>query len=89
MQVTLNESAWNYLRGLAKTHRQVAWQPVKERYVRRVGCCVCCCLCVGLRGVVGFLAVVLLIMWLAVCDFYTVGCSFADAPVSVLYGLYR
>jgi hypothetical protein len=37
MQVTLNESAWNYLRGLAKTHRAVAWQPVKERYVRRVG----------------------------------------------------
>jgi hypothetical protein len=31
MQVTLNESAWNYLRGLAKAHRAVAWQPVKER----------------------------------------------------------
>jgi hypothetical protein len=54
MQVTLNESAWNYLRGLAKTHRAVAWQPVKERYVRRVGAALVVVLCVGLRGAVGF-----------------------------------
>lgn len=33
--VTLNESAWNYLRGLAKTHREEAWALVKARWVMR------------------------------------------------------
>jgi hypothetical protein len=55
------------------------------------GCCVWCCLCAGLRVVVGFLAVVLLIMWLAACNVRTVRCSFAGAPIPGLHqrGLYR
>lgn len=34
--VTLNESAWNYLRGLARTHSEEARAAVKDRYVPTV-----------------------------------------------------
>jgi hypothetical protein len=79
-QVTLNESAWNYLRRLAKTHREVAWQPVKERYVRRVG-----------AAFGGACALVCAVLWDPGCGFayyvvgglrFNAGFSYADAPIS-------